>query len=62
MLDAWKAFLRDDEGQTLTEYALLVALVAVLMVATLKTFTGELDEAFDTLGTKVSGEASTAAK
>jgi Flp pilus assembly pilin Flp len=41
--------LRREEGQDLAEYALLVALIAIAIVAALIFFRGELETAFSSI-------------
>jgi Flp pilus assembly pilin Flp len=40
--------LRSESGQTLVEYALVILLVAVALVAVLGAFTGQLSQAYQT--------------
>ena len=40
--------LRGESGQTLVEYALVILLVAVALVAVLGAFTGQLNQAYQT--------------
>ena len=47
-----------ERGATATEYALLVALIAIAIVAAVTAFGGALSSFFSALGTKVSGWAS----
>jgi pilus assembly protein Flp/PilA len=47
-----------DRGATATEYALLVALIAIAIVVAVTAFGGALGNFFTNLGTKVSGWAS----
>lgn len=53
MRKLWKK-LRDDEGQSLVEYALILALVAIVVIAALTTLGGEvgnqMGEVSNTLG------------
>ena len=44
---------RDDQGATVIEYALLVSLVAVGLVATFNTFKTKIDTAFTNIGTNL---------
>ena len=44
-----------EKGATATEYSLLVGLIALVLVAGVGFFGGELDKWFSTLGTTVSG-------
>jgi pilus assembly protein Flp/PilA len=42
-----------DEGQDLTEYALLVALIAIVVVAAVVIFGGAISSWFASLGSKI---------
>ena len=42
--------LEDQEGQTLAEYGLIIALVAILLIGGLGVLTGALQDTFDTIG------------
>lgn len=42
----FKSFTRDEKGQALTEYGLIIALVALLLVAGLGLLTGALQTLF----------------
>ncbi len=44
------ADLRREEGQTLVEYGLIIALVAVILVTALTTLQGKLTGVFTTIG------------
>jgi pilus assembly protein Flp/PilA len=46
-----KIQLRREEGQTMAEYGLLIALVAILLIGVIGTFTGALTGTFN----KISG-------
>jgi Flp pilus assembly pilin Flp len=45
--------LRRDEGQTLAEYALILALIAAAVVAVVTVFGGKLHDMFDSITTAV---------
>lgn len=53
MKELWKK-LREDEGQSLVEYALILALVAIVVIAALTTLGGEasnqMSEVANTIG------------
>lgn len=44
---------RDEEGQGLTEYALILALIAVLAIAALKFLSGRIDSALNTIASSL---------
>jgi Flp pilus assembly pilin Flp len=43
MLNMFKNFVREEEGQDLVEYALLLALVVLVVAAALPTLTGAIN-------------------
>ncbi len=45
--------LKREEGQTMAEYGLLVALIAILLVAALVTFRTALEGTFTTISSKL---------
>jgi len=47
--------LRGEEGQTLAEYALIIALVAILLIAGLGTLTTALDGVFAAIAAALTG-------
>jgi Flp pilus assembly pilin Flp len=47
--------LKDDEGQTLVEYALIIALVSMVLVAALTGISGALGRAFTSIASTLSG-------
>ena len=47
--------LDDEEGQTLVEYALIIALVSVALIASLTALSGKIDGVFTEIGTKLDG-------
>jgi pilus assembly protein Flp/PilA len=51
------ALNRDEEGQGLVEYGLIIALVGILLAASLTALQGQLDTTFDTIVTKLGGGA-----
>ncbi len=50
-----RRFLRDESGQSLTEYALIIALVAIALIATVTAFKDKLLAVFKTIGDSISG-------
>jgi len=48
-------FFREEEGVTAIEYALIAALIAVVIVATVKTVGDDLNSAFGLVHTKLTG-------
>ena len=46
---------RDESGQTLVEYALIIALVAVALVAALGALQGNIGSAFTSIGNTLAG-------
>jgi len=49
------ACLRSQRGAGMVEYALLVALIAIVLVVAVSFFAGELNESFSSIGTAVDG-------
>ena len=49
-------FWREDEGQDLVEYALIVALVSVALIAALSAFRGGISTAFSEAVTALFGQ------
>ncbi|MGD0230341.1 MAG: Flp family type IVb pilin [Syntrophorhabdales bacterium] len=48
-----KRFLKDEEGVTMIEYALLAGLIAVALVTVIGTLKGNLSTLFTTIGTSI---------
>ncbi len=46
MTALWSTFWNDESGQTMTEYALMVALVAVFLIAVIVIFRGAVSNVF----------------
>jgi Flp pilus assembly pilin Flp len=46
--------LREERGQTMTEYALLIALVAIVLIAVIGVLTGGISKVFSNAGNKLS--------
>jgi len=47
------AFLRDESGQDLVEYALVLALIALAATVSMKTLATNIGTAFTSVGTKL---------
>jgi Flp pilus assembly pilin Flp len=48
------AALRDrEEGQTITEYALIIASIAILLIVAMLFLAGKIDDLFSSTGTSV---------
>jgi pilus assembly protein Flp/PilA len=50
LLETWAEFRDSDEGQGLVEYALIIALVAILLVGALMALNGQLGNVFTNIG------------
>jgi pilus assembly protein Flp/PilA len=50
--------LKDENGQDLIEYVLVVALIALTATAGMKTVAADINTAFSNIGTKLSGYTS----
>lgn len=48
-------FFREEEGVTAIEYGLIAALIAVVIVAAVKTVGADVNSAFELVHTKLSG-------
>ena len=48
-----KILLLDEDGQTMTEYILIIALVAIAVFATLKIFGGKIKTLFEKASGKI---------
>jgi pilus assembly protein Flp/PilA len=53
-MTAAKQFVRGEEGATMVEYALMVALVAILCIATITAMSGSLQGMFTSIQTGLS--------
>lgn len=53
MLNALMAAIRSDRGQGMVEYALIIALVAIVLVAALSSLGGGIGGIFNTITTKL---------
>lgn len=53
MLTSLKNFLRDDEGATMVEYGLMVALIAVVCIAAIGALGGSIDGMFGDVAEEV---------
>jgi len=53
MFDSLTAMLRDDEGATLVEYSLIVALIAGVCIAIITTVGGDIKNLFTTIDNSV---------
>jgi pilus assembly protein Flp/PilA len=53
-ITASKQFVKGEEGATMVEYALMVALVAVACIITIGTMTTSLKSTFTTISTSLS--------
>jgi pilus assembly protein Flp/PilA len=51
-----QSFMREDEGQDLIEYALVVALIALAATAGMGTLANNINSAFVTVGTKLTND------
>ena len=60
MLSTYFESLRSDErGQGLVEYALIIALVSVVLIAALKLLGGSIDGVFGRIGDSLDGAGTT---
>lgn len=54
--------IRDQRGQGMTEYILIVALIAVAAIVAVKMFGGQVNELFSKSSEKISSETSSSLK
>ena len=59
MEQLWQAFWRDDSGQGLVEYALIIALVAVGLIAILLVLRNSIGNVFNNAATQLNNAPST---
>jgi pilus assembly protein Flp/PilA len=55
MMSKLVKFLREEEGASLVEYALLVALIALLCLAALTAMGGSIRDAFNAIAAAIGG-------
>ncbi len=58
MKNLFKRFVKEEEGQDLIEYALLAALIAVVLVAAMQTVATAISGVFTTVSGKLNSAAS----
>ncbi len=58
MLQRLISLLKDDEGQGLAEYALILVLIAVVVIGALTILGGNIQEVFNSIATSLSGSGS----
>jgi Flp pilus assembly pilin Flp len=51
--EVWRRFLRDDRGQSTTEYILILSVVVMVAMKFKQTFQGKLTGIVDQLGGKI---------
>ena len=49
MVDLWKAFWSDESGQDLVEYAMLLALIALIVIGAVALVGNRIEETFQTI-------------
>jgi pilus assembly protein Flp/PilA len=59
MKNVLKGLWEEEDGQDLTEYALLVALVALASIATMKIFAAAVSDAFSSAAANLVGNTTT---
>lgn len=60
MISTFARMIRNDDGATLVEYSLVVALIAVVAIGAITTLGSNIKTLFTTLGDKVNGANTTA--
>jgi pilus assembly protein Flp/PilA len=53
LIQTWLASLRDEDGQGLAEYALILALIAIIAIAALIFLGGQISTILSTIGSKI---------
>jgi pilus assembly protein Flp/PilA len=59
MMDLIKRFVKDEQGATMVEYALMVALIAVVSIAVVAALGTGVWQAFDTTNTEIQNTGGT---
>ncbi len=57
MLQLFKALLQDESGQDLAEYAILIGLIALAVIAAVTLLGGTISTVFNSIGTTLSSAA-----
>lgn len=55
MLDILKRLIKEEDGQSMVEYGLILALIAVAVVGVMATMGDELNTMFNNIKDKISG-------
>lgn len=55
MLTLLKRLVREEDGQGMVEYALIIGLVAIAVIAAITAMTGSLSDFFTAIKTKLEG-------
>lgn len=53
MISKFSSMLRDDEGATMVEYGVIVALIAAVCIAIIVTLGGQVNAAFQAVSAKL---------
>ena len=53
-----KNFIKQEEGATMVEYALMVALIAAALITAVTTLSGNIGSKFTSVGTTIAGAGS----
>ena len=53
LIQTWLASVRDEDGQGLAEYALILALIAIIAIAALIFLGGQISTILSTIGSKI---------
>jgi len=56
LMNKVSGFMKNEEGQGLVEYALIIALVALLVVAALKIFSSTISNKYNNIGENLTGQ------
>jgi pilus assembly protein Flp/PilA len=55
MMNLFKKLFREEEGQAMAEYGLILGLIAIAVIAVLGTMGGQLDDLFQLISTSLGG-------
>jgi pilus assembly protein Flp/PilA len=53
MRELWNNFVKDESGQGLVEYVLIIGLIAIAIMAALFAFRGQIQTAFENWGQEI---------
>ena len=60
LFESVSAFMSDEEGAVMVEYILVIVFIALAAVAGMRIFATEVNQAFSTIGTKLTSDVDAA--